>query len=237
MNKKVLVVDDEPSLRAGLELLLRGAGYEVATAGDAADAEQRLLGQEFDLVLLDVMLPDRPGTELLRDIRVRGLRLPVILLTARAEEEDKIEGLDLGADDYLTKPFSNGELLARVRAHLRRHEAVADGKRVSKVRASGYEFDFLENTVIVPGGQQKGLTSREVGVLKRLIDNHQRAVSRAELLKEVWGYPDGNIETRTVENCILRLRQKIERDPRRPVIVETVHGEGYRFAAKIESAG
>ncbi len=195
---------------------------------DAESAEQRLaagspLLGSYALVLLDVMLPGRSGFDLLRWLRESGSRLPVILLTARSEDLDVIRGLELGADDYVTKPFSLGQLLARIRAVLRR--TVGSGHDVNL--AQGVRVD-LEACVVHNGGSEQALTRTEVECLRLLLESPGCVVPRARILDRIWGqghYPS----TRTVDNHIARLRKKVEPDPQHPRILTTVHGVGYRL--------
>jgi len=230
MSDTVLIVDDEPALLEGLEELFRMKGYSVSTATTGEQAEGMISSQNYDAVVLDVMLPGKSGFEVLAEARDRGLLTPILMLTARDADPDKIEGFRRGADDYVTKPFSTAELVARVDALIRRSRRVAVSDRLS---ASGVVIDFARHEAIV-AGEARDLTSREVSIVRYLFEHRDRTVSRQELLLEVWGYPRADIETRTVENHIAKLRQKIEPSPTEPVLVRTVRGEGYRFGGTLE---
>jgi DNA-binding response OmpR family regulator len=223
---RILIVDDEPAIVQGLEDNLRFEGYETLAASSGEQGLARALGEAPDLVLLDVTMPGRSGWDVCRELRQRGLDVPIIMLTARGEEADRVRGLELGADDYVTKPFSLRELLARVRAVLRR-----PGPR-HKVE----EFAFGDARVRPRGrqafraGRPVGLTRKEFELLVYLLEHRGEVVTRERLLDEVWGY-ERFPTTRTVDTHILRLRRKFEADPDRPAFILTVHGQGYRFAA------
>jgi DNA-binding response OmpR family regulator len=221
---RVLVVDDEPIVRDVVVRYLRGAGYETIEAGDG-DAARRLIENEApELVVLDVMLPGTDGLALCRWIRASG-DLPVILLTARGDESDRIVGLDLGADDYVTKPFSPRELTARVRTVLRR-------ARDSAPVAARLVFDNLELDAaareVRRDGEDVRLTAREFELLWFLASNPRQVFSRDQLMARVWGYTSA-LDTGTVTVHMRRLRAKLETDPMRPRYLETVWGSGYRF--------
>ena len=220
---KILVVEDEPMLRDGLGDLLKGAGHTVEVMGDGATAVKYGLEESFDLVLLDLMLPRLDGIEVCHRIRKARPGLPILMLTARGSEEDKVRGLKVGADDYVTKPFGARELLARIEA-LGRRAKVAPGTP-EILEADGCRFD-LGHCQAQRGKNSITLTPREVGILRWLHRHRARAVSRRELLEQVWAVrPD--METRTVDMTIAHLRQKIERDPSNPVIILSIKGVGY----------
>jgi len=222
---KILVVEDEEALRAGLTDLLEGAGHIVEAVEDGLVAAERALDPAFELVLLDLMLPGLDGLEVCR--RVRELRpgLPILMLTARGAEDDKVRGLEAGADDYLAKPFGVRELLARVDAL---------GRRASVDPNERQQIDIDEATIdlgrcrFVRGDDVRELTARETAILRWLYVNRARAVARSELLERVWR-ARGDLNTRTVDMTIANLRQKIERNPREPRIVVTVKGLGYAW--------
>jgi two-component system alkaline phosphatase synthesis response regulator PhoP len=222
---RILIVDDEPEMVRGLEDNLRFEGYQTLAATDGRDGLALALSQAPDLILLDVMMPEMSGWDVLRGLRRKGLDTPVIMLTARADEVDRVLGLELGADDYVTKPFSLRELLARVRAVLRRpgprqkFEAVAFGDMRVHLRARQ----------VFKAGREVRLTRKEFDLLRYLLEHRGEVLTRDRLLDEVWGY-ERFPTTRTVDTHILRLRQKFEPDPERPVYILTVHGQGYRFA-------
>jgi DNA-binding response OmpR family regulator len=220
---RVLVVEDEQILREGLSDLLSGAGYEVTAVGDGAEAVERGTDERFDLVLLDLMLPKLDGIEVLTRLRRVRPGLPIIMLTARSGEDDKVAGLTCGADDYVTKPFSARELLARIAAVGRR--AVGNGAEEDRIECEENRFD-LGRCQVEREGEVQSLTPREVGVIRWLYRHRDRAVSRGELLENVWGVK-GDTRTRTVDMTVAKLRQKIEPDPSNPRIIVTVTGAGY----------
>ena len=222
---KILVVEDEPVLRDGLTDLLKGAGHAVTPVGDGAEAAARGTGEPFDLVLLDLMLPKLDGIEVCRRLRKARPEMPVLMLTARGAEEDKVRGLKMGADDYVTKPFGARELLARVEALGRR--AGRGPAEPERMASDGCQFD-LGRCEGRRGRKPFPLTLREAGILRWLHRHRTRAVTRAELLEQVWGAP-GDLETRTVDMAIANLRQKIERDPAAPRIIVSVKGVGYAW--------
>lgn len=224
MPDAILIVDDEPAMRDGLRDNLEFEGYTVEEAADGETGLQKLLGRTYRLVLLDVMMPKRSGFEVLREARAAGVRTPVIMLTAKGEEYDAVRGLELGADDYVTKPFGLGELLARVRAVLRRSEGAPEAA-VVEVGRLRLDLGSYEATV---DGEPVPMTHLEAEVLRHFAAHPGEVVSRDQLLEEVWG--DGVAPTaRTVDNFILKLRQKAETDPARPRHFVTVHGVGYKF--------
>lgn len=225
---RILVVEDEPVLRDGIVDLLRASGYEVEAVGDGAAAAKLGVDEPFDMVLLDLMLPKLDGLEVCRRLKTARPALPVIMLTARGAEEDKVRGLRSGADDYVTKPFGVKELLARVQALARRCQiGQAEPERVE---VDGCILD-LGRCEVLRDGKATVLTAREVGILRWLHRHRARAVSRAELLEHVWCVP-GTLETRTVDMAVANLRQKIERDLAQPRIVVSVKGIGYAWGVK-----
>ncbi len=221
----ILIIEDEPELAEGLAENFR---YDGHTANVASDGETGLkLAMSFppDLIILDIMLPNRSGLEVCRVLRAAGLRVPIIMLTARGQEADKILGLEQGADDYMTKPFSLLELSARVKAALRRSEP-ANANRLRET-VGRLQVDFTSHTVLDEKGAVD-LSAKEWDLLKFFLNNEGRVISREELLDKVWGY-DHPPDTRTVDNFIVRLRKKIEIDPKEPRHFLTAHGMGYRF--------
>jgi DNA-binding response OmpR family regulator len=223
---RILIVDDEPEMVRGLEDNLRFEGYETVSATNGDDGLALATSQAPDLILLDVMMPRRSGWDVCRELRRRGLDIPVIMLTARGEESDRVLGLEIGADDYVTKPFSLRELLARVRAVLRRpgprhtlEELAFDDVRI-----------HVRGRRVVKAGQEVRLTRKEFDLLVYLVEHRGEIVTRERLLDEVWGY-ERFPTTRTVDTHILRLRKKFEVDPDRPVFIQTAHGQGYRLVA------
>jgi len=225
-REKILIIEDEADLVKGLELNLADEGYEVTWAADGREGLRRALEEAPDLIILDIMLPGMNGLEVCRELRQKKANIPVIMLTAKSEEVDKVVGLEIGADDYITKPFSVRELLARVKAHLRREKM--EPRTVAKTFAFGdVEVDFVHFKVR-RAGKEFDLTSLEVDILKYLISHKGEVVSREALLDKVWGY-DKFPTTRTIDNHILKLRKKIEEDPSRPRHIFSIYGEGYRF--------
>ncbi len=222
---RVLIVEDERVLRNGLSDLLTAAGHEVTAHATGRDAVEAGTQEAFDLVLLDLMLPDLDGVEVCRRLRRARPSLYILMLTARGSEDDKVAGLEAGADDYLTKPFAVRELLARVKALGRRATAVPAEPEI--VEADGCAID-LGRLEARRDGQTVSLTPREVGILRWLHRHRTRAVPRSELLERIWG-SSGDLQTRTVDMTIANLRQKIERDPSQPRIVLTVTGTGYAW--------
>jgi two-component system response regulator RegX3 len=222
---RILVVEDELALRDGLVDLLAGDGHEVEAVGDGAQAVTRGTETAWDLVLLDLMLPRLPGLEVCRRLRRTRPGLPILMLTARGADEDKVRGLSEGADDYVTKPFSARELLARVRVLGRRAQATPAAPEV--LDADGCRFDFGRLTA-ARGATVTALTPREAGILRWLHRHRGRVVPRSELLEQVWG-ARGTMQTRAVDMAIAVLRKKIERDVARPRIVVSVKGMGYAF--------
>ncbi|MBI5687693.1 MAG: response regulator transcription factor [Verrucomicrobia bacterium] len=225
---KILVVEDEPVLRDGLVELLSGAGHSVEAVSDGLSATRWGLETSFDLVLLDLMLPKLDGLEVCQRLRKARPALPILMLTARGSEEDKVRGLRTGADDYVTKPFGAKELLARVEALGRRAKAAPAGPDVAETDDCHFDFGRCEAR---RGKQITALTPREVGLLRWLHRHRARTVSRAELLEQVWG-ARADMETRTVDMTVANLRQKIERDPANPRIVVSVKGVGYAWGKR-----
>jgi DNA-binding response OmpR family regulator len=223
---KILIVEDEKKMQAGLRDNLEIEGYKVDCASDGKSGLELLLKNTYDCVILDVMLPSLSGFDVLRKAREHGVHTPVILLTARGEEVDKVLGLELGADDYVTKPVGLRELLARVKAVLRRSEGSA-GSAAERMECEGLLVDFAAYTASLDG-QPIEMTAKEIEVLKFLWLHRSQTVTRDQLLTNVWGY-DESISTRTVDNFILRLRQKIEKDPSNPKRIITIHGVGYKL--------
>lgn len=226
MTERVLLIEDEPGLVMTLTDRLTSEGYQVETAGDAKTGLARSTGEQFDLILLDVMLPGGSGFDVCRDLRQRGIKTPVIMLTARGQVIDKVLGLKIGADDYLTKPFEMMELLARMEVQLRR--AVA-----APVSSDSYQFGNVRVDVrraeVRNGNKLVELSAKEFKLLRYLIEHRGAALSRNELLDEVWGY-DSAVTTRTVDVHIAGLRQKLEANQRHPEFILTIHGVGYKFS-------
>jgi DNA-binding response OmpR family regulator len=223
---RILVVEDDPAILRGLADNLKFESYEVLTAGDGEAGYRLLRETKPDLLILDLMLPRMSGYELCRKARSEGISTPILMLTARGEEADRVLGLDLGADDYVTKPFSVRELLARVRAILRRGagppKPMPDDLRFSDVVVDFRRYEARKGETALE------MTRKEFGVLRLLAARAGEVVSREELLNEVWGY-ENYPSTRTVDNHIASLRSKIEEDPAQPRRLLTVHGVGYKL--------
>lgn len=227
MSATILVVEDDPSLLAGLALNLRKAGYRVVTAADGEAALASFESERPDLVLLDLMLPGVDGLDILSRIRSSDASLPVVVLTALGGEEDKVRGLDVGANDYVTKPFSIAELLARVRAALRASIAASDEPPHRMLRAGSIELDRDSYRVSV-ADEPVELTTREFEVLEYLMLRPERVLTRDQILAAVWDPAYGGTD-RTVDNVISSLRQKLHEDSRHPRHLQTVRGIGYRL--------
>ena len=227
---RIVVIEDDETLGRGLEHALAHAGYEVERYLTGEDGWAAIEANPPDLVIQDLMLPGIDGLEVLRRVRARIGGLQVIILTAKGEELDRVLGLELGADDYVTKPYSLRELLARVKARLRSRpsEVAAPSTPAPREFSFGKVTVDLRRRVLARAGKEMRLTTHEAGVLEYLIQNRGRDVSREELLEKVWGYSP-NMATRTVDNQILKLRKKVEEVPADPRHILTVHGTGYRF--------
>jgi len=226
MKEKILIIEDEEDLVKGIKLNLSGEGYEVDWAYDGEEGFRKALNEAYDLIILDIMLPKMNGLDICRELRQKKLNIPIIMLTAKGEEIDKVVGLEIGADDYITKPFSIRELLARIKAHLRREKR--EGEKVPEIYSFGdVEIDFARIKVRRKG-KELDLTSLEMEVLKYFIAHKGEVVTRGTLLDKIWGY-ESYPTTRTIDNHILKLRKKIEEDPSRPKYILSVYGEGYRF--------
>jgi DNA-binding response OmpR family regulator len=224
---RILIVEDEPSMRMGLQDNLDFEGYETDTAEEGDIGLKKIIENRYDLILLDVMLPNLSGFDVCKTARKKGITTPIILLTAKGEEIDKVLGLELGADDYITKPFSLRELLARIKAVLRRGETYSSGKDERKIPIGRIEVDFDSYTAEEENTPVQ-MSHKEYEILHYLWKNRNKTVSRDDLLSNIWGY-DENPTTRTVDNFIVRIRQKIEKDPNHPQVILTVHGVGYKL--------
>lgn len=228
MKEKILIIEDEEDLVKGLRLNLEDEGYQVTWASDGTQGLDLVFREKPDLIILDIMLPKKDGLEVCRELREKKITTPVIMLTAKGEEIDKVVGLEIGADDYITKPFSIRELLARIKAHIRREQrgtrSIPDLYNLGDV-----EIDF-NHLKIRRTGKEWDLTSLESEVLKYFISRPGEVVKRDDLLNKIWGY-EKFPTTRTIDNHILKLRKKIEDDPSHPQHILSVYGEGYRFIA------
>jgi DNA-binding response OmpR family regulator len=224
---KILIVEDEPALLRAIADNFRFESYEVIEAADGVTGYQKASQDRPDLIILDIMLPRMTGHDICRRLRAEGVQIPILMLTARGDETDRVIGLDLGADDYITKPFSVRELSARVRAHLRRSQSIA--AQPEELRIADVTVDFRSYEAR-RGNTRLDFTRKEFQLLRLLSSRKGAVVTRDELLDEVWGqetYPT----TRTVDTHIANLRAKIEPDPRKPQHLITVHGVGYRWIA------
>jgi len=223
---RVLIVEDEPVLAEGLADALRFQGYECDIAVDGADGLKAARRGGYDVMLLDLMLPKLSGFEVMETLRAEGSTLPTIMLTAKGAEEDRVQGLELGADDYVTKPFSIRELAARVGAQIRRTRRDRGDGEVFEI--DGLRFD-LGRLYAARDDTEIPLTPREGEIISYLRGHKGNVVTRDEFLLSVWRYPTANVETRTVDNTLAALRKKIERNPAEPRIIQTVRGKGYRW--------
>ena len=224
--KRIFLIEDEAGLVLTLTDRLTREGYAVESATDGEAGLERATREPFDLVILDLMLPRLSGFDVCKELRRRGIQTPIVMLTARGQVVDKVVGLKLGADDYVTKPFEMAELLARVEAHLRRAPATphpADGYVVGDLRVDFRRAEALRD------GQPVELSAREFQLLRYFIEHRGATLTREELLNEVWGY-NAMPSTRTVDVHVAWLRQKIEPNPRHPQFILTIHGMGYKFA-------
>jgi DNA-binding response OmpR family regulator len=234
MKARILIAEDDANIRLGLTATLESEGYAVTAAGDGAQALRLFAQGKFELVILDVMMPKASGYDVCRDLRARGERVPVLFLTAKGEEIDKVVGLKLGADDYVTKPFGVHELLARVEALLRRarvgsEKAAAGGTELPAVfRFGAAEIDRNKFTARIADREPVALTAREVKLLEVFAARAGEVLSRDALLNAVWGV-DYFGTTRTLDQHVAQLRKKIEREPEHPATLLTVHGVGYRY--------
>jgi len=226
-NKKILVIEDDTAMRVALEQGLLPEGYLVETATDGETGLRLAMSSEADLILLDLMLPKLGGFEILKSIRRNRPGLPVIILTAKGEMEEKIQGFEYGADDYVVKPFSVRELLLRMAAVLRRSSEVSDRPEIEKITIGKARVDF-KSYRIEKDGKTSNLPLKEAKMLQLMAENPNQVISRAEFLETVWGY-QSYPTTRTVDTHVLNLRQKLEPDPDAPKHILTVHGVGYMF--------
>jgi len=225
LMKRILVIEDEPQMQLGLRDNLELEGYEVQVASDGDEGLNKAASFNPDLVILDIMLPKKNGFDVCRELRARSNVTPIVMLTARSAETDKVLGLELGADDYVTKPFSITELLARVRAVLRR--TASSKPATDSVRIGEIEVDFKLHQAR-RGRSRIEFTAREFELLRYFVHHTGQVVTREQILNEVWGYEEFPT-TRTIDNFVAKLRQKIERSPHAPEHILTIHGSGYKF--------
>ncbi|MEQ9206068.1 MAG: response regulator transcription factor [Phycisphaerales bacterium] len=236
MSQGVLVVvEDDASIRRGLVDALSYSGYTVHEASDGEQGLKLCLSVEADLVLLDIMMPKMDGLAVLKELRKPKPDVPVIFLTARGEETDRISGLKLGADDYIVKPFSLDELIARIEAVFRRVPARPSQRK--SLTIAGRQIDFERREAVLENGTRRTLTEREAEVIGFLAANPGRAVSRDELLQKVWGLDPRGTHTRTVDMAIARIRESLDDEPTNPQVIKTVRGKGYMLATPDDSGG
>jgi len=222
---RILIIEDEPDMRRGLQDNLEFEKYETTASGNGTEGLRLAEKEQFDLILLDLMLPGLDGIEVCKRLKAAGNSTPIIMLTARGSEEDKVKGLELGADDYITKPFSLKELIARIKALLR---------RTSSERQQLHEYSFgnmvlnFDKMIAYQNDEPIEFSPREFEMMRLFIENENQVVTREQFLKDVWGYTNYPA-TRTVDNHVAKLRQKIEKDPESPEHIITVHRMGYKF--------
>ena len=226
MNSRILLVEDEPGLLVTVSDLLASDGYEVEVAADGEAGLAKAVKGNFDLILLDVMLPKKSGFEVCQELRQQGIDAAILMLTAKTQVADRVGGLKFGADDYLIKPFNPAELLARVEALLRRV------KKENRIPVCSFQFgdvdiDF-ERANVRKSGQSLSLAQKEIQLLRYLVDHRERVVTREEVLRKIWEY-SSEVTSRTVDVHIAWLRQKLETDPQNPKYIQTIRGKGYRF--------
>lgn len=231
MNKpSILIVDDEENLLEALKLNLELEGYEVSTAADGAEALRKVDQEYFDLIVLDVMLPEVDGISVCENIRIKNLDMPILMLSAKTSSADRVMGLKKGADDYLTKPFNLEELLLRVRKLIEKNKKLQDKSTVGDTYTFGENsVDFSAQNARNAAGEEIPLSKKEAMLLKLLIENRNQVVSREKILQAVWGYQVFPT-TRTIDNFILNFRKYFEPDPREPIYFHSIRGVGYKFS-------
>ena len=232
-RESILIVEDEPKIRSGLVDFLEFHHFQPTAVEDGLEAEQIVSQRRFDLILLDLMLPKISGEELCRKWRQEGLTTPIIMLTAKGQEKEKVAGLNLGADDYITKPFSLEELLARIHAVMRRTDPAKSVGRQFNLGPLAVDLSALK---ISAAGREQPISPRQGKILQFFAANPGRVISREELYRKVWGESMQEIETRTVDMHIAKLRGIIEADPAEPALIKTVRGAGYVYEADHEPA-
>ncbi len=224
--KKILIIEDDPALAKGISIFLNEEGFETDTAADGVEGYNKALESEIDLIILDLILPNKNGIDICRELRENKILVPIIILSSRKDESDKIVGLELGADDYVTKPFNNRELLARIKAVLRRYEN-NEGKTIDEFTFGNISVSFSKHELYKDGDPVK-MSETEFKILKYFIEHEGEVITRTMLLDDVWGY-ESFPTTRTVDNYILSLRKKIEENPSKPQYLLTIHTAGYKF--------
>lgn len=235
MSRKILVVEDDAAIRRGIVDALEFAGYEVIQAPDGNEGFRAATHAGYDLLMLDLVLPGRQGMEILAEVRLTRPAVPVIILTAKGDEPDRVKGLQLGADDYVVKPFSIKELLARIEAVLRR--SAERGPDLRTVSFDGGTVDFARSEAKLKDGSTSSLSEREVELLRYLAINQGRVITRDELLRRVWRLEPEQVVTRTVDMHMTRLREKLKDDPDNGRIIRTVRGKGYLFVGRKQVSG
>ena len=225
-EKKILIVEDEPSLIFTLQDTLESEGYNVKVVSNGTDALEMVKVNTPDLMILDLMLPGMSGYEICEKVRSMKYTFPIIMLTARDQEVDKVEGLNIGADDYITKPFGVKELLARIKARLRRASSWSKSGPLDSLKLGRVKLDLMEGEVYKPDGQTHDLSTREIEMIHYLVERANQPISRDELLEKVWRY-EYSTNTRTVDVHVSKLRAKIEEHPDDPKHLVTLHGVGY----------
>ncbi|MEX1096310.1 MAG: response regulator transcription factor [Planctomycetales bacterium] len=225
---RILVVEDDVPIRRGVVDALQAAGYTTCEAGSAIQARRAIIEEPFDLLLLDLVLPGGDGLDILEELRGARPERPVIILTARGEEADRVRGLRLGADDYVVKPFSARELLARVEAVLRR--APPSNGQAERVEFAGGAVDLARNEILFDDATRAELSQREAVLLAYFARNAGRTIDRDELIRRVWNLDPHGLQTRTVDMHVARLREKLGDDPAAPRLIRTIRGKGYVFA-------
>jgi len=228
MSSRILLIEDEPGLVLTVSDLLSTEGYDVESAADGETGLNKALIGKYDLLILDIMLPRKTGFDVCRELRQKGIDTAILVLTAKTQVVDRVVGLKLGADDYLTKPFDPAELLARVEALLRRVQK-ENRIPVQSFTFGDVEIDF-ERAVLLKAGHAVTLASKEMQLLRYLVDNRGRVVPREELLQNVWEY-SSDVSSRTIDVHVAWLRQKLEDNPQNPKHIHTIRGKGYRFSA------
>lgn len=231
--KTILIADDEPGIVLGLGDELRGEGFKVVSVGNGEEALAAVRKHKPSLLILDIMLPRLSGIEVCKQLRQGGNRLPILMLTAKIEELDKVVGLEVGADDYVTKPFSLREVVARVKAILRRAEEAGTRKGLEKLEFGDLSLDFRKLEAR-KGGKLLDLTPREFRILKLFAERPREVIRREEILDEVW--TESNVTDRSVDNEIFKIRKEIEADPGRPRYIVSVRSVGYKFVPDGESS-
>ncbi len=225
-SPRILIVEDEDVLARGISEALTFQGFDCTVKGDGTSGLEAALRGHFDVMVLDIMLPEKSGFDVIAEMRAAGCPTPTIMLTAKGSEEDKVRGLELGADDYMTKPFAVRELVARVGAQFRR--TLMDRGSGEKFSANGVAFD-LGRLTVTRNGDEIPLTPREGDIVSYLRSKRGNIVTRDDFLLHVWKYPTANVQTRTVDNTLAALRKKVEENPARPDLILTVRGKGYRW--------